>query len=354
MTLRPHTFLFCVSVALASACGSSSSPKKDSAVTPTPDAAAERPPADAPGMDVRDAPVADAPGGDSSPDGQVLTGPAARGQYLAGVLNCGGCHTPLLNGVADNTKRLSGRDCATPAGDCLSSGNLTNDVTGIKNFTDQQIVDAFRTGKFPSTQDGGVLYLFDNMPYYNYANLSDEDAAAIVAYLRAIPPISHTVAPLAGRFVTRPSAAESAPVLLAALPSATPASASATKGKYLASLACFACHTVPATADGGALMPKRRDAAKAYQGGIAQMITGDAGTAMFSSANLTPDMTGLKDWTKDQIVAAIKTAKDRMGKTFCAPMRANAAITDEDALSIADYLLGIPPVASMQTACSAR
>jgi hypothetical protein len=35
-------------------------------------------------------------------------------------------------------------------------------------------------------------------------------------------------------------------------------------------------------------------------------------------------------------------------------MRANAAITPADAMSIADYLLSIPPVAHMVTACSAR
>jgi cytochrome c551/c552 len=364
--MKAPQLAFLVCGALALACGSSSPKvpvKMDAAVTPTPDAAVDAPAAavDAP-RDVAaadgaagDGAAGDGAAGDASPtDAQVFTGPAARGQYLAGVLNCGGCHTPQVNGVADNTRRLSGRDCAMPAVDCLSSGNLTNDVTGIKNFTDQEVIDAFRTGKFPGPSDAGVSYLFDNMPYYNFANLTDEDAAAIVAYLRAIPVISHTVAPRSGRFATRPAAAESASVPLASLPSATPASDSATKGKYLAALACLSCHTVQVTADGGAVMPKRRDAAKAFQGGIAQMVASDGGSIMFTSANLTPDMTGLRDWTKADIVNAIKMGKDRMGRTFCAPMRANAAITDDDAGSIADFLRGIPAAVSMQTACTAR
>jgi cytochrome c len=67
------------------------------------------------------------------------------------------------------------------------------------------------------------------------------------------------------------------------------------------------------------------------------------------SANLTPDMTGLKDWTPAQIVTAIKMAKDEAGRTICTPMRSLPNITDQDALDIANYLKAILPVANAIT-----
>ncbi|MES1166098.1 MAG: c-type cytochrome, partial [Verrucomicrobiota bacterium] len=178
----------------------------------------------------------------------------ARGEYLVkSVLNCGGCHTPM-GGAA-----LSGKDCfagSTTGPDCLSSANLTNDDNGIKGLTDQQIKDAFRAGKDP---DQAGAYLFSNMPYYQFANVSDDDASAIVAYLRTVPADPHKVQANAGIYATQPTAAQWAPVNPADLPAAGSA-AGAANGKYLATLTCVTCHTVDAT---GAT-PQHIDATKAF------------------------------------------------------------------------------------------
>jgi hypothetical protein len=104
-----------------------------------------------------------------------------------------------------------------------------------------------------------------------------------------------------------------------------------------------------------ATSPLHIDETKAFQGGKTSSITGDGGTMMSQAANLTPDMTGIKDWTAMDVVTAIRMAKDKMGKTLCAPMRANATITAADATAIADYLLSLPPVANPAVmACMAR
>ncbi|HVZ71985.1 MAG TPA: cytochrome c [Polyangia bacterium] len=313
-----------------------------------------------------------------------LTSLEARGQYLANsVLGCAGCHTPRTTGAA----AFSGVDCfvsTTVDGgtSCLSSANLTNDVSGIKNLTDQQVKDAFTKGVFPQTTDAGVKYLFANMPYYQFGTLTDDDASAIVAYLRSLPATAHTVTAASGDFATRPTAAQWTTVPLASYPVASApdggadasadagaAVASAANGKYLAALVCSTCHTVNASVDGGATNPIELDATKLFHGGkeftttVTVAVDGgadggadagaDGGTTTISkkiqSANLTPDTTGLKDWTPAQIVTAIKAGKDEGGRSICSPMRPFPGMTDSDANDIAAYLKAIPAAANALT-----
>src|SRR4051812_13986809 len=98
-----------------------------------------------------------------TPDATVDT-PAfdyvARGQYIMNVTAaCTFCHTPLLpNGTRDQDRLLAGVDCFIDLNNpptfvdnndgvgCLSTRNLTNDATGLKNATDTQIKNAFRNG----------------------------------------------------------------------------------------------------------------------------------------------------------------------------------------------------------------
>jgi mono/diheme cytochrome c family protein len=290
--------------------------------------------------------------------GGGTTAPAARGEYLVkNVLGCPGCHTPQLagGGGPDMTKFLSGVECfakdATTMG-CLNSANLTNDDTGLKKKTDQQIKDAFTKGLDPDAPTPGSQYLFAQMPYYQFANLSDDDANAIVAYLRTVPPVVHA-AENGAPFDKQPTAAQWTPVVPANLPApvnAAPAdAASAANGKYLATLACSTCHT----ANTSATSPLQLDASKGFQGGkeftTSVMVNNVPTSKKIQSANLTPDATGLKDWTLAQIATAIKTAKDDKSVALCSPMRGLPNITDQDAMDIAVYLKAIPPVANART-----
>ena len=306
--------------------------------------------ADAPAIDAH---IADTAATEAA--GEVgLTGPAARGQYLVkSVLSCVGCHTPQLagGGGTDNSRFLAGVECFAKDSDggCLNSANLTSDKTGLKDLTDTQIKNAFTKGIDPDPgADGGIQYLFAQMPYYQFANLTDDDANAIVAYLRTVPAVAHEAANT-GTFTAQPSAPQWAPVNPAALPSGAAidgGTAGASNGKYLATLACATCHTPNAAATA----PLQLDATKAFQGGKKYSTTlatdGSSITKEIQSSNLTPDSTGLKNWTAPQIVTAIKAGKDEAGRTICSPMRSLPGITNQDATDIANYLLGIPAVAN--------
>ena len=295
----------------------------------------------------------DGGGTDGATDAAPLSPAATRGKYLVGVLGCAGCHTPKVTGTQtpDSTMALAGVDCFVSAPGCLSSANLTPDTqTGLGGLSDQAIVDALRTGKDPSLDAAGK-FLSARMPYYQFANLNDGDAAAIVAYLRSLPPVKHAVKAATAPFDQAPTAAEWTAVDPAKLPApGAGAPADAATGKYFASILCVTCHSPAATGT-----PKHVDETTAFRGGqSASLASGDAGTIMFHSANLTPDATGLGGWSAMQILTAIRTAKDRVGASLCAPMRANTAINEADATAIADYLMSLPAVSNAVTACSAR
>jgi mono/diheme cytochrome c family protein len=254
-----------------------------------------------------------------------------RGEYLVKhVLNCGGCHTPQGGAF------LSGSDCLFKNGTgCLSTPNLTNDDTGLKKYTDQQIKDAITQGIDP---DDSNSYLFANMPYYQFANLTGDDADAIVAYLRTVPGVARTPQANTAPFDVQPSTPEWAAVNPDDLPAAA-TNASAENGKYFATLACVTCHTVEVN---GA-SPRMIDALKAFQGGKVVNATVNGSSKAVQTSNLTPDATGIADWTVEQIVAAIKTDKDPSNVTICG-MRALPNISDSDATDIATYLSGLTPV----------
>src|ERR1700736_2366677 len=112
----------------------------------------------------------------------------ARGNYLVnGVLGCVECHSQLSAepqpGMAPVvTHKGSGRVMIKQGGFVLAASNITPDAeTGAGNWTDDQFARAIREG---IGYDGRAL--FPMMPYQNFRNLSDEDLAAVVVYIRAL------------------------------------------------------------------------------------------------------------------------------------------------------------------------
>jgi mono/diheme cytochrome c family protein len=266
----------------------------------------------------------------------------ARGKYLtSAVFPCGSCHTPRT----DPTQVFAGVDCFsdsvpadTDAG-CLSSRNLTNHETGIKTYSDEDVKRLFRHGVRP---DGTAL--FDNMPYALLGNMSDADADAIVAYLRSLTPIEHRVRANQPPWDVPPSAPTAVwPEENIPLPSASyPDQAAALRGRYLAGELgnCMDCHTPR--------QGSKQLRSQAFQGGRG---FGSAGGAPVYAPNLTPDETGIANWTVDDVVRAIKQGEDAdQGYTkFCGPMPAGpngayGGMTDADARDIGHYLLSLTPV----------
>jgi len=114
-----------------------------------------------------------------------------RGSYLVNqLLACGACHTSRATG---NILTEPERPDAYLGGGNLYAGrglgtlwmpNITPDPeTGIVRWKYDEILRAIRYGV---TLDG--RFLIPMMPYASYQHLSDEDARAVVAYLRSVPP----------------------------------------------------------------------------------------------------------------------------------------------------------------------
>ena len=118
--------------------------------------------------------------------------PVERGSYLVVVAGCNDCHTPgFFFGKPDKDKFLGGSDVGfeIPGLGVFNGRNITPDKeTGIGAWTDEQIAAAITTGKRP---DGRQL-----APIMNYAaftHLTKDDVAAVIAYLRSIPPVHNKV-----------------------------------------------------------------------------------------------------------------------------------------------------------------
>jgi mono/diheme cytochrome c family protein len=115
-----------------------------------------------------------------------------RGTYLvktSGV--CKDCHTPGgMYGAPDASRQLAGSELGWtgPWGTSYAS-NLTPDPeTGIGSWSEEDIVKAIQKGVKP---DGTPV--LPPMPWPNLAGLNFNDAHAIAAYLKTIPPVKHKV-----------------------------------------------------------------------------------------------------------------------------------------------------------------
>ena len=121
-----------------------------------------------------------------------------RGEYLVELLGCGTCHTEgALVGEPDMSRALAGSGIGiaytSPFENrhpgIVFAPNLTPDRdTGIGRWTDEEIREAIRAGL---GRHGPNRILV--MPWQAYARISDDDARAIVAYLRSLDPIENTV-----------------------------------------------------------------------------------------------------------------------------------------------------------------
>lgn len=145
------------------------------------------------------------------------TGRVERGKYLVTIAACHDCHTPLKigpNGLEpDMDRQLSGHPeskgvpletLTFEPWDTQISGmtawsgfwgrsftaNLTPDPeTGLGKWTLKNFMDTIRNGRHL----GRGRPLQPPMPWQMYRNMTDEDLAAVFAYLQWIPPVSNRV-----------------------------------------------------------------------------------------------------------------------------------------------------------------
>ena len=141
------------------------------------------------------------------------------------------------------------------------------------------------------------------------------------------------------RHTMRACAAMAACLVFAGTASAHGTGAQIARGRYLvSSIGCTDCHTP------GHLLGHPDNAH--YLGG-SDVGFPIPGQGVFVGPNLTPDSTGLGDWTVAQIATAITTGERPDGRILAPvmPWRNFAHLTKSDARAIALYLKSIPPVA---------
>jgi mono/diheme cytochrome c family protein len=254
--------------------------------------------------------------------------PLERGKYLMeGVVACGNCHyargekgQPLFE------KGLSGGMLFDEPPFKAYAANITPDKqTGIGNWTDAQLAKAIREGVRPDKSIIGPP-----MPIEFYRHLSDDDLAAIIAYLRAQPAVRNEVPKSKYNMPLPPSYG---PALRTV--KAPPAGDKVKYGEYLANIGhCMECHTP--RDDKGMI-----ERAKLGSGG--QVFKGPWGESV--SRNLTPHESGLKGWTDAQIAKAIREGVDKNGQQLKPPMGFDfyKNIDDADMSAMIAYLRSLKP-----------
>ncbi|MDX1572212.1 MAG: cytochrome c [Xanthomonadales bacterium] len=116
--------------------------------------------------------------------------PIARGEYIVLMANCITCHSPTQQGQPIQGKFLAvGVYFKTPYGS-FPTPNITPDKkTGIGDYTDAELDRVMRTG----IKKNGTRVVANFMPWYIYKNMTDEDMAAVIAYLRSLKPVENDI-----------------------------------------------------------------------------------------------------------------------------------------------------------------
>lgn len=254
-----------------------------------------------------------------------------RGTYLVeGIGACGNCHFPR-----DESGRplrelgfSGGMRFDEPHFGVAYAANITPDIdSGIGRWSDEEIGIAIREGRRP---DGS--FVGPPMPVEFYREMSDEDLAAIVSYVRSQPAVANIVPEPNYAFTRTPEPIS--PVRGIATP---PEDDPVRYGEYLVALGhCMECHT-PRDESTGQL---RDDAFGA--GG--RVFNGPWGESL--TRNLTSHESGLRDWSDAQIATAVRAGIDREGSPYKPPMAFAfyAAIDDEDMAAVIAYLRTLDPI----------
>jgi mono/diheme cytochrome c family protein len=271
----------------------------------------------------------------------------ARGRYVVEhVSDCLGCHSdhlltsfsmPVKPGSEGEGGYMFDEKFGIPGR--VAAQNITPDEQyGLGKWTDGEILRAIREGV---DRNGDAL--FPMMPYQHLRHMSDDDAKAVVAYLRTLKPVHKGVPekklnfPLnfIVKFVPEPLDA----------PVAHPdANDSVAYGHYLTTIGgCRECHTPHD--EHNALI-----AGKDFSGGWE--MNGPWGRNY--TANLTPmPYTFVGRATKAEFIGRFKACasmtaetapKPAAGRNTVMPWIAFAGMTEQDLGAIYDYLRTVKPI----------
>jgi len=252
----------------------------------------------------------------------------ARGRYLVtAALDCESCHSPkdwTQHGAPiPPGMELSGQAVPDFPGfpGNLVIPNITPDPeTGSGKWTDDQLARAIREG---IKHDGTTA--FPMMPYDVFKNMSDEDVASVVVYLRSIPPVKNPLPPMKINFPVNYLVRGAPEPITQPVPSPNMSDPIA-RGKYYVTMGC-GCHN---TVDS---LP--------YAGG--EHLKGPWGEV--TSANLTPDPSGIGYYSEGTFISAMRTGYVGARKlNSIMPFIQIKNLTDDDLKAIFAYLHTLSPV----------
>jgi mono/diheme cytochrome c family protein len=224
---------------------------------------------------------------------------------------------------------------ATPFGTFYAPNISPDPDHGIGNWTLLEFVNAMKFGVAP-----GGRHLYPAFPYTSYQRMRLEDVVDLKAFLDTLPPVAESAPPhqlplifsyrrglgLWQLLYVDGKTFELDPAVGDQL----------NRGAYLVEgpAHCGECHT-PRNLIGGV------NTASALGGGPAPEGDGKI-------PNITPDATGLADWSETDIVTALQTgftpSFDSFGGAMAAVQRNTAQLTRDDLEAIAAYLKSVPPV----------
>ena len=266
----------------------------------------------------------------------------AKGKYLVEhVAACVGCHSPVQEdkpGEPPVAGRLgAGRDFGELPGfpGHLRAPNLTPDKeTGIGNHTDGEVLRAMREGV---AKDGHAL--FPQMPFQTYAQtLADDDALAIIAYLRTLPPVKNDPGRMEVKFPVSMFIRAVPKPLEAAPPPAPAPSDKMARGKWLLQVcSCGDCHD-------GVDSHRQKVPGQAMAGGQTFPLPNGKGVAI--APNITSDKaTGIGSYSDADLRRVLDEGKGKTGRyLYVMPWSYYSGLTNEDKEALVAALREVPAV----------
>ncbi len=251
----------------------------------------------------------------------------ARGRYLTrGLLGCDFCHTPR-DWSRHGAPEVPGKELAgqvlelTGFPGSMVAPNLTPDrETGAANWTDDQIARAIREG---IKHDDSTL--FPMMPYMIYRNLSDEDVASVVVYVRSVAPVRNPLPLSKVNFPVNYLVRGVPQPVTDPVPGPNPSDTIA-RGKYLVKVGC-GCH------DAVDKLP--------FAGG--EKLQGPWGDV--TSSNITPDPSGISYYSEATFITALRTGYVGARElNSIMPFSDFKELSDDDLKAMFAYLKTLPPV----------
>jgi mono/diheme cytochrome c family protein len=258
-----------------------------------------------------------------------------RGRYLAEAMTgCVACHSPVdesrSGDFAIAGQEYSGRVFPRGSGfpGKLVARNLTPDPdTGIGAWTDGEIVRAIREGV---GRDGRPLFPLMNYP--GYRMLSDDDALAIVAYLRTRKPIARDNGQTELDFPVG-MMIRTVPQPLEQPPSGWPAAGIERGRAMIKVLLCGECHT-PRDDRGNPVSGKELAGGASFKG--------PWGTVYAANITSHPSA-GIGAYSNEDLKRVFREGKNRAGRElWVMPWSITKNLTDEDLDSLIAAVREIP------------